>query len=67
MKYTLEDIEDIKYFHEYKGDIERFSSWERIKEDIYRDYPELRQALEAYTASSTILDLVIDNLEYKER
>ena len=40
-----EDILMMSYFHHEKGDVTRWSSWEKRRETIRHDFPELLTAI----------------------
>lgn len=64
-KLTEEQLNDLKYFWEFKGDLERYSSFEELKPIIQQDYPEIIKAWNDYKASIAILNLVMENVEFK--
>jgi hypothetical protein len=59
---TEEQISDIKYFWEYKGDLERYSSFEELKPLIWEQKPQIMKAWNDYKASIEILNAVIESL-----
>lgn len=63
-KITEQELDSIKYFWEYKGDLERYTKFEELKPKLEREYPEILKAWNDYKASIKILDLVIENTEY---
>lgn len=63
-KITDQQLNDIKYFWENKGDLERLSGFEEMMPDLEREYPEIIKAWRDYKASIKILDAVIWKIEY---
>jgi len=61
-KLTEEQISDLKYFWEEKGDIERYCDFEKLKPQIQEQLPELLKAWYDYKASIKIMDAVIKSL-----
>jgi hypothetical protein len=66
-KLTDEQISDLIYFWKYKGDLERWSSFEKLRPQIQNEFPEVIKAWEEYKMSIRILDLIIDNLGSESR
>ena len=64
MKYKLteQDLLDIQYFWQYKGDLERLSTFESLKPLLEKEKPELLKALNDYETSLSILNSVVENL-----
>ena len=54
--------EQKKYFWEYKGDLERYCNFEKLKPQIQNELPEVLKAWEDYKTSIKMLDIVMDNL-----
>ena len=65
-KLTQEQLNDLKYFWEYKEDLERYSSFNKLIPILQRDYPEIISAWNAYKGSINILNLVLENVEIKD-
>ena len=63
MKITNEDYRSIQYFHEERGDLERWSGWEERKELIYSKHPELKKAYEDFISAERIMGIVVRSLE----
>jgi hypothetical protein len=61
-KLTDIQIDDLKYFWEEKGDIERYVYFEELKPQIQEEYPELLKAWYDYKASIKIMDAVVKSL-----
>lgn len=61
-KLTEKDVNDLKYFWQYKGDLERYCNFEVLKPVLEKEKPEVIKAWNDYKASIKILDLVIENL-----
>lgn len=59
---TEEDKNMIRYFHEEKGDISRWSKWEEKLPIIHKQYPELIEAIRSKMIASTTLDIIVRNL-----
>ena len=58
-----EDINNLQYFWEEKGDLERFTGFEKLTPILEKERPEVLKAWNDYKASIRILDIVIKNLE----
>ena len=58
MSVTQSDINMIDYFLIDRGDIERWSSWEDRKDDIFNEFPELEAALKAVEVAEKTLSRV---------
>ena len=65
-KLTEEQLNDLKYFWQYKGDLERYSSFEKLIPILKRDYPEIISSWNSYKGTIKILDLIMENVELKE-
>lgn len=61
-KLTEDQIQDLRYFWQEKGDLERFCDFEELKPQIQNEYPELLKAWYDYKASIQILNLVVESL-----
>ena len=61
-KLTEEQISDLKYFWEEKGDFERYCDFEKLKPQIQKQFPELLKAWYDYKASIKIMDVVVRSL-----
>lgn len=61
-KLTEQNLEDLKYFWQYKEDLERLSSFEKLLPLIEKEKPEVLKAWNDYKTSRKILDIVMDNL-----
>ena len=61
-KLTPQQLSDIRYFWEYKGDLERLSSFESLKPKLQAEYPEILKAWNDYKASIKTLDAVISTI-----
>jgi hypothetical protein len=61
-KLTEQDLEDLKYFWQYKEDLERLSSFEKLLPLIEKEKPEVLKAWNDYKTSRKILDIVMNNL-----
>jgi len=59
---TERNLEDLQYFWQYKGDLERFTSFEELIPLIEREKPEVLKAWNDYKTSKKILDIVMENL-----
>ena len=64
---TEEEINDLKYFWEDKGDLERYCHFEGLKPKIQQQFPELLKAWYDYKASIGIMNAVIKNLSNDNR
>jgi hypothetical protein len=59
---TEDDINMIDYFINQKGDITRWCHWEKRKEEIEKEYPELIAALNNLTIAERTLNAVVKNI-----
>ena len=58
-KLTKTDIKDAYYFIKYKGDCNRWSSWEKKKPLFEKEFPELVKALnDLELAEKTLVDVI---------
>ena len=62
MKTTEEDYNMIKYFWEEKGDITRWANWEKRKNVIFFNHPELAYAMDDYDKALKFMNLVVKML-----
>lgn len=62
-KLTKEDLGDLVYFWQYKGDLERLTTFERLKPQIQEEYPEILKAWNDYKASIKIMDAVMNSID----
>ena len=60
---TEEDRRMIRYFHEEKGDITRWCSWEEKKDAIFDICPELREALHDLDVAERNLNRIVASIE----
>lgn len=60
---TEDDINNLKYFWEEKGDIERYVHFEELKPQIQEQFPELLKAWSDYKTSIKIMDAVIKSIQ----
>jgi len=65
-KLTEQQIYDLKYFWEEKGDLERFCDFELLKPQIQEQFPELLKAWYDYRTSIKILNAVVKSLNFEE-
>ena len=65
-KITDKQISDLRYFWEYKGDLERYSSFEDIKEDLEKEYPEIMRAWNDYKRSIFVMDATMKMFDYQD-
>ena len=61
-KMTMEDLRMVKYFWEEKEDISRWCDWEKRKEIIRKEAPEIVKAWEDYYTSRRILYAVVESI-----
>jgi hypothetical protein len=61
-KLTEADINNLTYFWEYVGDLDRFTDFERLKPILERERPEVLKAWYDHKSSIKILDIVIRSL-----
>ena len=59
---TEEQIDDLKYFWEEKGDLERLNNFEELKPKIQSQFPELMKAWYNYKQSIKKLNEVIKSI-----
>lgn len=57
---TENDKNMLNYFWTQKGNLERWSSWEKRKEAIRKVRPEIVEAWERYKSAIRVLDALID-------
>ena len=62
-KLTEQDLSDLQYFWQFKGDLDRLSTFEALKPLIENEYPEILTAWTAYKTSIKMLDLIMDDLK----
>jgi hypothetical protein len=56
---TPGDLNMLDYFWSQKEDVERYSSWPEIQEDLERRFPEIAVAWRSYQAARRTLTAVI--------
>lgn len=61
-RVTQSDINMIDYFLLDRGDLERWSSWEERKADIFNEFPELELALRSFEVAEKTLHRVARNI-----
>jgi len=61
-KLTPQDKSDIVYFHQYRGDIERWVGWENAKPLVQKEYPELLDAMERLVSAKRTLSAIVMTL-----
>lgn len=61
-KLTSEHIQSIKYFWNYKGDIESYSLFDEILPILKAEKPELIEAWNDYKSAEKIMDAVVKSL-----
>ncbi len=59
---TEEDRGMVIYFIQEKGDVERWVSWEDKKDEIFREHPDLKDALDRVESAERFLQAVLDDL-----
>jgi len=59
---TQEEREDLKYFWQNRGDLERLSTFESLKPKIQKELPSLLKAWEDYKAIKQTLDIITNSL-----
>lgn len=64
-KATKEDFRDVHYFITEKGDVNRLSSWEVIKDSVFDQEPHLKVALDKLKEAEDYLELVLDKINNK--
>lgn len=62
MAVTEEDVNMVTYFILERGDITRWSSWEKRKAEIAEEYPELIAALYTVDIAERTLKAVVNNM-----
>lgn len=63
---TERQKKDLHYFWVYKGDLERWSSFEELKPQIEIEFPKILRAWYKYKKSIKRLDKIFENFEYDE-
>lgn len=61
-KITEEELAELKYYWEEKEDLERYSEFESIKEDLQEEYSNLLKAWENYKYAKHILNLEFNTI-----
>lgn len=61
-KLTNEEKQDLIYFWEETGDLERYCHFEKLLPKINNEFPELLNAWYSYKNSITLLDTMIEKL-----
>jgi len=59
---TNDNIKDVVYFVQEKGDVARLSYWDQIKKDFYQEYPEFEKAERDLRAAEKIFELVVEGI-----
>ena len=59
---TQEQIDDLRYFWQEKGNLERYCDFEKLKPQIEKQLPLLFKAWNDYKLSIENLNMVVDNL-----
>lgn len=54
-----EEIQQIQYFHEYKGDVTRWCGWDEAIPRIKQYHPHLLKAIRSVQIANRILDDVV--------
>ena len=62
---TEEDINNIVYFWEERGDLERFTNWIRLVPILESQYPQVLKAWNDYKLAGKTLDLLIKGLSHE--
>ena len=65
-RITEEDLNSLKYFWRYKGDITRWCDWEKKLPVLRVQFPEIVAARENYQTAIRILNACIENAEVRE-
>jgi len=61
-KLTETDLSDLQYFWQYKGDLERLCTFEKLIPILREERPEILKAWTDYKASKKILDIVMASI-----
>jgi len=59
---TDEERSSLRYFHEEKGDVTRWTTWPELQPVLAAHHPELLKALQDLRAAEKILDLVVRDI-----
>ncbi len=62
MALTQDDKDMITYFLTEKGNVERWTGWEKVKPDVEKELPELMHALKQLEIAEKILQAVIESI-----
>lgn len=62
-KLTKQELNDLVYFWQNKGDLERFTNFEKLKPKIENEYPEILKAWNDYKTSIKIMNSVMDSID----
>lgn len=63
---TPETLRNVVYFIREKGSPERMIGWESVKEDVFKEFPQLKMALAQREAAEEMLESVVDIMECHE-
>ena len=61
-KLTQQQINDLKNFWEYNGDLERYCDFEKLKPQIQEQLPELLKAWNDYKLSKKIMSIIVESI-----
>jgi len=59
---TEQDKDMIVYFIQERGDIERWTGWEDVKEQAYEEYPDLLFALNRTKLAEKLLNAAVKRI-----
>lgn len=61
-KLTEQNLSDLQYFWQNKGDLERLCTFEELIPILQVERPEILKAWNDYKASKKILDIVMESI-----
>jgi hypothetical protein len=61
-KLTQDDLNDLQWSWQDKGDLERLGIFEKIKPLIEKERPEILKAWNDYKTAKKILDIVMESI-----
>ena len=62
-KLTKGDIWNVQYFWLEKGNVERMSSWEKLRPLFEKEHPEVVKCWDEYKMAKRLLTLVVHALD----
>lgn len=62
MAISIEDIRSLAYFHQHKGDMTSFCSWEELQPALEREFPEVLHYHRKLQRTQRMLDRVVEDM-----